>query len=48
MPDDALLSVEGLRSGYGGSPVLLGVDLDGAAAARSSPSSAATASARPR
>ena len=28
MPDDTLLSVEGLRSGYGASPVLLGVDLD--------------------
>jgi urea ABC transporter ATP-binding protein UrtE len=28
MPDDALLSVAGLRSGYGDSPVLLGVDLD--------------------
>jgi urea ABC transporter ATP-binding protein UrtE len=28
MPDDTLLAVEGLRSGYGASPVLLGVDLD--------------------
>ncbi|MBA3324368.1 MAG: ABC transporter ATP-binding protein [Rhodobacteraceae bacterium] len=28
MPDDVLLAVEGLRSGYGASPVLLGVDLD--------------------
>jgi urea ABC transporter ATP-binding protein UrtE len=28
MPDETLLAVEGLRSGYGASPVLLGVDLD--------------------
>jgi ABC-type branched-subunit amino acid transport system ATPase component len=28
MPDDTLLSVKGLRSGYGASPALLGVDLD--------------------
>jgi urea ABC transporter ATP-binding protein UrtE len=28
MPDEPLLSVEGLRGGYGASPVLLGVDLE--------------------
>src|SRR5690554_192598 len=28
MPNDLLLSVEGLRGGYGGAPVLLGVDLE--------------------
>ena len=28
MPSEALLSVEGLRGGYGASPVLLGVDLN--------------------